>query len=784
MSTPPSEGQVITFYSYKGGTGRSMALANLAWVLAMAGKRVLAIDWDLEAPGLHRYFHPFLSDPELTSTEGVVDFAIRFIEEASARQTDEALQDEWYLPYTRITRYANSIDYAFPSGGLLDFIPAGKQGEAYAARVNSLNWKHFYEKLGGWAVIEHMREHLRTAYDVILIDSRTGVSDTAGICTVQLPDTVVVCFTLNFQSIDGASAAAGSIVEQRIRLRKPVRVLPVPTRVDVSTEKVKYEQVSTYALRRFLGSGAQQEVLAGTDPQSYWDDVAVPYIGFYAFEEQLAWFMDSNRITGVLASTMRLSRHAAGIDVMHLSPPAERERTEVIARYAAVWKERLRDDREIDYTRTCMVLIPAGVQTVVDEGGQTRHVDFDEIYENVFEPAIRAAQLPEGGGLQPRRADKDFFASSISEPMFQALEYSRFVLADLTGLNPNVVYELGVRARVEQAGTLIFRQLGTRAPFDVSQVRTIVYACDTPEQAANSSALVTRMLEEALRQNRVDGPVQRALAELRAGGPHLSSGLLAAENALRVGDRARAVAEYRAALRMDPGNATLRLRLGLVLKDEGAWREALEQFDAAVNAEPQYAEAWREKGIAENKLFSRGGGVADLPDGVASLQRAIELNPQDFDALASLGGAYKRAGRLDDAIAMYERATELSGGLPYPLMNLLTLRALRYGELRLDDTLRTMLHQAERTLRTQVASDPPIDPPWSFFDLAQIKLFTSDPEEALDYAERGIEYARDLWQMETFRESLQQLADAGMMLPGLSEVITMLGERARYAAVR
>jgi cellulose biosynthesis protein BcsQ len=258
---PP--GQVITFYSYKGGTGRSMALANFAWVLAAAGKRVLAIDWDLEAPGLHRYFHPFLSDPELSSTEGVIDFVIRFVEAASARPPGHPLMDDWYLSHARIAPYANPIDYAFSNGGRLDFISAGKQGEAYAARVNSFNWKNFYEKLGGWSVMEEMRESLRSIYDFILIDSRTGVSDTAGICTVQMPDIVVVCFTLNFQSIDGASAAARSIIEQRTRKEKPVRIFPVPMRVELSAEKIKYEQVSSYALRRFLPTEAEQSVLAG-----------------------------------------------------------------------------------------------------------------------------------------------------------------------------------------------------------------------------------------------------------------------------------------------------------------------------------------------------------------------------------------------------------------------------------------------------------------------------------------------------------------------------------------
>lgn len=55
MSTN-SPGKIITFYSYKGGTGRSMALANMAWILASNGKRVLVVDWDLEAPGYIDFF--------------------------------------------------------------------------------------------------------------------------------------------------------------------------------------------------------------------------------------------------------------------------------------------------------------------------------------------------------------------------------------------------------------------------------------------------------------------------------------------------------------------------------------------------------------------------------------------------------------------------------------------------------------------------------------------------------------------------------------------------------
>ena len=51
------ESPIITFYSYKGGVGRSMAVANVAVLLSRDFNRdVVVVDWDLEAPGLHRFF--------------------------------------------------------------------------------------------------------------------------------------------------------------------------------------------------------------------------------------------------------------------------------------------------------------------------------------------------------------------------------------------------------------------------------------------------------------------------------------------------------------------------------------------------------------------------------------------------------------------------------------------------------------------------------------------------------------------------------------------------------
>jgi tetratricopeptide (TPR) repeat protein len=224
----------------------------------------------------------------------------------------------------------------------------------------------------------------------------------------------------------------------------------------------------------------------------------------------------------------------------------------------------------------------------------------------------------------------------------------------------------------------------------------------------------------------------------------------------------------------------LYMRLGPLLKDDGRWQDALDQFDKAIAAAPTYAEAYREKGIAENKLYQKAGRPTGMPNGVDALNKAVVLNPDDYDAHASLAGALKRDGRLADALAEYERATAVSRGHSYPLLNALKLEAQLEGRLAIDDKRRFFLKRAERSLRAQVSSDPPYDPPWSFFDLAEIRLYDGDKNEFLSYASRGVEYATHAWQLNTFRESLESLPAAGINLPGLSEAISLLRERASY----
>ncbi|MFG1868186.1 FxSxx-COOH system tetratricopeptide repeat protein [Micromonospora arborensis] len=277
------EGQVVTFYSFKGGTGRTMALANVAWILAASGRRVLVADWDLESPGLHRFFHPFLDAEAIQGTSGVIDM-IRDYEWETTRVDDRP--DRWMEQYARVGRHAFSLRWNFPDGGGLDFLSAGRQNSDYAVSVSGLDWDNFYNRLGGAQFFEALRADMKRQYDYTLIDSRTGLSDVADICTLHLPDTLVDCFTLSDQGIDGAARVAHS-VRDRYR-RRDIRVLPVPMRVD-QAEKERAEAGRLLAMRRFAGLPAG---MTEAERRRYWAAVEVPYRPFYAYEETLATFGD------------------------------------------------------------------------------------------------------------------------------------------------------------------------------------------------------------------------------------------------------------------------------------------------------------------------------------------------------------------------------------------------------------------------------------------------------------------------------------------------------------
>jgi cellulose biosynthesis protein BcsQ/tetratricopeptide (TPR) repeat protein len=311
------DGTIVTFYSFKGGTGRTMALANVGWILAANGLHVLAADWDLESPGLYRFFQPFLG-LEIGTGPGVLDMIRAY--EYAAIKTQPNQREQVIAEQARVQRYASSLNWDF-EGGSLDFLSPGSENREYGATLSGLDWDNFYSSLSGGEFLDALRADMKRNYDYVLIDSRTGLSDIADICTLHLPDVVVDCFSLSTQSIEGAARIARVIGE--LHAYRGIRVLPVPMRVD-QTETKRADIGRAIAQRMFADL---QVDLSDQERQDYWAAVEVPYQSFYAHEETLAVFEDKpGSSASLLASYERLAAYLTDGAVTQLPAMDERVR--------------------------------------------------------------------------------------------------------------------------------------------------------------------------------------------------------------------------------------------------------------------------------------------------------------------------------------------------------------------------------------------------------------------------------------------------------------------------
>ena len=192
---------VSTFYSYKGGVGRTMALVNVAYELANDGNRVLLVDFDLEAPGIKSYG---FEDPRAEQF-GLIDYVNQYQNNLTAPDLD---------PYI--------YESPNPQGKPIWIMPAGRNDSGYGRRLHSIDWKSLYEKGEGYLLFENLRAqgNDRLGADYVLIDSRTGYTDVGGICTRQLPDCVVFLFFPNDQNLDGLRRIIAAMDQERMEPNK------------------------------------------------------------------------------------------------------------------------------------------------------------------------------------------------------------------------------------------------------------------------------------------------------------------------------------------------------------------------------------------------------------------------------------------------------------------------------------------------------------------------------------------------------------------------------------
>jgi cellulose biosynthesis protein BcsQ len=178
--------RTVTFYSFKGGVGRTTALTHVAWILAMRGRKVVAVDLDLEAPGLSTAFN-LQPQPKY----GIVDYFY-----------ERSYLPEGIKPTISITEIFGEVRIPNAKGRLF-VVPAGCLSLDYISKVDDL---HANTVIDGdqnlWSVFKReIDEQLKP--DVILIDSRTGINQWGALSLIQAADEAIIFLFPNEQNKQG-----------------------------------------------------------------------------------------------------------------------------------------------------------------------------------------------------------------------------------------------------------------------------------------------------------------------------------------------------------------------------------------------------------------------------------------------------------------------------------------------------------------------------------------------------------------------------------------------------
>ena len=414
----------------------------------------------------------------------------------------------------------------------------------------------------------------------------------------------------------------------------------------------------------------------------------------------------------------------------------------------------------------CFVLMPFGKK--MDAAG--RVTNFDSVYTKIIAPAVSQA------GLEPIRADEEKIGGTIHKPMFERLMLCQYAVADITGANPNVFYELGIRHAMRPRSTVIVFGEGTVLPFDIALVRGIAYKTDgagSPVDAATTLGQIAGQLQAARGNPHDDSPI----FQLVEGVPrweidHSKTDLFraAADYSKRYKDRLRAavrdgadavnrVADEPALANLLEVESGVVVDLFLSLRDVKAYAAMIalyermpqplqrakmmrEQFGFALNREGRFAEAENvlTKIIAEFGPSSETNGL---------LGRIYK----DRWDLAKKEGLPEARALLKSAVDTYLAGFEANWRDAYPGVNAVTLMEMMpKPDPRQAEILPVVRYSAAR----KAAKAPDY---WDHATLLELAVLARDADAADEKLGEALAVARAAWELQTTARNLGLIRD-------------------------
>ncbi|MBI5365825.1 MAG: pentapeptide repeat-containing protein [Planctomycetes bacterium] len=264
---------IVTFYSFKGGVGRTFLLVESAAQLAARGRSVLVWDLDLEAPGLQKL--PALAAIEKQSTVGTLDLLLEFQKSRFSFPTKERIEQA-IVPLDlpgHLTAAKGRLGFLFSSSH-------EENQSTYGRRFSEVDWSAlFAPKSGPGPALFHKLATLLTqdlGFEYLLIDARTGFTDLGAVSAIQLPDLTILVFNLNEQNLHGLARVHAAVTAARGRRTRNIPAFLVANMVPQEPGDLRFAK-----LRQLENDGLTPHLILPLRPELLLTDEipTLPHLG-------------------------------------------------------------------------------------------------------------------------------------------------------------------------------------------------------------------------------------------------------------------------------------------------------------------------------------------------------------------------------------------------------------------------------------------------------------------------------------------------------------------------
>ena len=418
----------------------------------------------------------------------------------------------------------------------------------------------------------------------------------------------------------------------------------------------------------------------------------------------------------------------------------------------------------------CFVLMPFGKKPLA----RGCSVDFDVVFRELIEPAIASA------GMEPLRADEEVLGGIIHKPMFERLILADYAVADLTGANANVYYELGMRHGIRPSTTVPIFAMGELMPFDVAPMRALPYqlgADGTLTDSGGDRGRLARRLAQAQSAHAkglTDSPVFQLIENFRP--PDIER---LRTDAFR--DRAAYAVKAREQLRdaRRGGKAAVaaavnalgdvaHLEAGVVIdamlsfRSVGDMQGMVDLYDRmpaplqrSVMVREQLAFALNRHGHSERAEQVLRELIADRGPSSETNGLLGRVYKDRWERALEAGDAFGAKGWLTKSIDAYLQGFEADWRDAYPGVNALTLMELRSPpDPRRLELAPVVTYAVQRRIARGNADY------WDHATLLELAVLRKDEEPASVAAGDAIAAVRERWEPETTARNLRLIREA------------------------